>query len=92
MALFTRVVHSIVCCRILLNLKQAAEWRGDMPDVPASGIVFAAGPGQQTNQIEMSRLEASGTRSDEEGHRLQAGEILLEDRHALAGEAESNGD
>ena len=88
MALFTRVVHSIVCCRILLNLKQAADWRNDLPDVPASGIVFAAGPRQQTNQTEMSRLEAAGTRSDEEGHRLEADEILLEDSHRLVGEAE----
>ena len=92
MALFTRVVHSIVCCRILLNLKQAAEWRGDLPDVPASGIVFAAAPKQQTNQTDMSRFETFGTRSGEEGHRLQADKILSEDSgHALAGEAESNG-
>ena len=88
MALFTRVVHSIVCCRILLNLKQAAEWRGDLPDVPASGIVFATAPKQQTNQTETSRFEAAGTRSDEEGHRLEADEILLEDSYRLVGEAE----
>ena len=70
MALFVRVVNSMICCRILLNLRQAAEWGGDLPDIPASGIVFAAAPGRQTNQTEMSRLEASGTRSDYEGHRL----------------------
>ena len=87
MTLLTRIVHSIVCCRILLNLKQAADWRGDMPDVPASGIVFASAP-KQTNQTEMSRFEASGTRSDEDGHRLEADEILLEDSHRLVGEAE----
>ena len=91
MAVFTRVVHSIVCCRILLNLKQAAEWRGDMPDVPASGIVFAAGPRQQTNQTEMSRFDVSGIRSGEEGDRLQADEILLQnrDRTRPTGEAEA---
>ena len=70
MALFARVANNIVCCRILLNPRQAAEWRDDLPDIQASGIVFAAAPGRQTNRTEMSRLEASGTRSDYEGHRL----------------------
>ena len=79
--MLTRAVYSIICCRILLNLRQAAEWRGDLPDVAVSGIVFAAAPGQQTNKTETSQLEASGTRSDEEGHRLQTDGILLEERH-----------
>ena len=90
MALFARVANSIICCRILQNLRQAAEWRGDLPDIQASGIVFAATPGRQTNQTEMSRLEVSGTRSDDEGHRLWACRILLGHRHSLVGEAESD--
>ena len=49
-----------------------------------------AGPRQQTDQIEMSRLEGSGTWSDEDSHRLQADGILLRDGHRPAGEVESN--
>ena len=69
----------MICCRILLNLKQAADWRGDLPEPQSTGIVFAAAPRQQTNRTEMSRLEASGTRSDADGHRLRAEEPSLND-------------
>ena len=90
MVMFTRTMHSIVGCRILLNIRGVAERRGDLPEVPASSIVFAAAPRQQTSQTEISRLEASGTRSDEEGRRLGVGETSLQDRHRPTGEAESN--
>ena len=93
-ASFTRVGHSIVCCRILLNLNRAASWRGDLSDAPTHNIAFAVPPRQRTEQTEMSWLnsEASGTRSDEGGYRLQADGVLLQDRHCPTGEAESNDD
>ena len=92
MASLTRVAHSIVCCRILLNLKQAASWGSDLLDVPTRSIAFAAPPRQRTDQTEMGRLEASNTRNDEEGRRLQADVISLQGRHRSTREAESNGD
>jgi len=53
-------------------------------------MAFAAPPQQRTDQTEMSRLEASGTGSDEESRRSQANEILSLEEHRPTGEAESN--
>ena len=53
----TRVVHSIVCCRILLNLKQAAAWYSASTELPHS-LVFASPPAQQTSQQGSAQLEA----------------------------------
>ena len=92
MASLTRVAHSIVCCRILLNLKQAASWGSDLPDVPTRSIEFAVPPRQQTDQTEMSRLEASNTQNDEEGRHLEADGISLQGRHRPTREVESNDD
>lgn len=58
-------MHSIVCCRIILNLRQAASHRNDSTTVPA-GLVFATSPGQQTDQADTMQLEAFGVRSGEE--------------------------
>jgi hypothetical protein len=82
-----RVVHSIVCCRILLNLRRAVTRRDGSTEV-SHIIVFATAPGPQTNQAETILYEAYGTRSDEEDPHRQADGILLYDRHRPAGEAE----
>jgi len=66
----TRVIHSIICCRILLNLRQAAVCGGNLTGV-STGLVFAVVPGQQTNRAETIQLEAYGARSAEEDPRRQ---------------------
>ena len=71
MAASTRVLHSIVCCRILLNLRQAASTRSTTTEV-STGLAFATSPIQQTNPAETVQLEAYGV-GDEEDSRRQAG-------------------
>ena len=71
MAASTRVLHSIVCCRILLNLRQAASTRSTETGV-STGLAFATSPGQQTNQADTVQLETYGTGTDEEGPRRRA--------------------
>jgi len=56
----TRVAHSIICCRILLNLKQAVTPRGTLTEV-STGLAFADSVGRQTNQPETILLETCGT-------------------------------
>lgn len=81
MAASARVVHSIICCRILLNLKRAASPRNTSAEAEVStGLAFATSPGQQTNQTETIGLETVGTRrqSDEEDSRRQAdGDVII---------------
>ena len=88
MAASTRVLHSIVCCRILLNLRQAAGRRGSVPEM-STGLAFATAPGQQTNHAETIRLETYGTRSDEENSRWEAdaSRISSQDTHQPVGVA-----
>jgi len=64
-----RVAHSIVCCRIILNLRQAASPGGTLVTTVASGLMFVNPPGQQTDQTETMQLEACGSRKDEEDPR-----------------------
>ena len=83
----TRVIHSIICCRILLNLRQAAVFGGTSVGA-STGLVFAIAPGQQTNQAEMIQLETYSTRSDEEDPRRQEDGLLLRDGHCAVGGVE----
>ena len=46
--MLVRVVHGIVCSRIILNLRQAAA-PGDALPTLSTGLIFAASPWQQTN-------------------------------------------
>ena len=84
MAASTRVVHSIVCCRILLNLRQAADRRDTSTEL-STGLAFATSPEQHTNQAETIGLEGL---SDEEDPRPQADVAGAQDRHRALGEAE----
>jgi len=65
MAASTRVIHSIVCCRILLNLKQAAKPKDTSVKV-TSDLVFGALPGQQTSELGTVLSGARSTQIDEE--------------------------
>ena len=64
MASLTRVVHSIVCCRVLLNLRQAAAPDHTSAEMSHS-LAFASPPGQQTSQPESAQLEAYEPRRGE---------------------------
>lgn len=83
MAASIRVLHSIVCCRILLNLRRAASVRSTSTQV-STGLAFATSPAQQTNQAgadqtETIGLETYGARTDEEDPRRRAdGYIVAE--------------
>ena len=86
MAASTRVVHSIVCCRILLNLRQAAERRDSSTEM-STGLAFATTPEQQTGQAESIGLEGYGALGDEEDTRRQVDETVSQDGHLAIGEA-----
>jgi len=68
----SRVVHSIVCCRILLNLRQAASPRGPLTIVRSIGLAFPSAPGQETIQLEMHNA-----RNGEEDFPRQADEGFI---------------
>ena len=55
-----RVVHGIVCSRIILNLRQAASSGNAFPTL-STGLVFA----QLANQADTVPLETGGARDDE---------------------------
>ena len=83
MAASARVVHSIVCCRILLNLRQAADRRDDSTEM-STALAFATTPQQQTNQAETIGLEGP---SEEEDPRLQVDGTGSQDGHLAVGVA-----
>jgi len=63
----TRTSHSIICCRILLNLKQAIAPKDIGHSTTESrGMDFALPPGEQSSQTEAFQLETRDTRDDEE--------------------------
>jgi len=64
---FSRVVHSIVCCRILLNLRRAASPRDGLAVIRTTGLVFAAAPEPETNQADTAQLGGYDVGSCEEG-------------------------
>jgi len=67
-----RALHGIICCRILLNLRQAALSKPGSTAVASVSLAFATAPGQETNQTETTRLEARSVWSDEGDSRRQA--------------------
>jgi len=67
-----RGFHSIVCCRILLNLRRAASPGAGSTTVKTISLTFATAPGQETNQVETLQLEARGARSDDGDSHRQA--------------------
>jgi len=77
MVTFSRVVHSIVCCRILLNLRQAAIPRGASTILESISLQFAVAP-EETNQVETIQFEMYGARDDEENSCQQADEDFVE--------------
>jgi len=66
-----RVVHSIVCCRVILNLRRAALPRDTPPSMSIS-LTFEAAPGERTYGAETIQLDAYGERSDGRDSRQQA--------------------
>jgi len=68
-----------VCCRILLNLRQAATPRGPSTVLESISLQFAIAPEEETNQVEAIQLETYGARDDEEISRQQADENLVEE-------------
>jgi len=78
MVAFSRVVHSIVCCRILLNLRQAATPRGPSTILESISLQFAAPPEQETNQVETIQLETYSVRGDGKNSCQQADEEFAE--------------
>ena len=73
----SRVVHSIVCCRILLNLRQAATPRGPLTIIESISLQFAAAPEQETDQAETIQLETRGAQNDEEDSYQRADEEFV---------------
>jgi len=78
MITFSRVVHSIVCCRILLNLRQAATPRGPSTILESISLQFATPPEQETNQVETIQLETYGARGDGRNSLQQVDEDFVE--------------
>jgi len=86
MAASARVIHSIVCCRILLNLRRAADRRDSSTEM-STGLAFATTPDQQTGQAETIQLEGCATLGDEEDPHRQVDETVSQDVHIVIGEA-----
>jgi len=78
MAASIRVIHSIVCSRILLNLKRVVGSRNNSTAM-STGLAFATSPGQQTNQADTIALGVHGTRGDDEDPCRRAdGDFVME--------------
>jgi len=63
-----RVIHSIVCCRILLNLRRAASPKGGSVTARTISLAFATAPEPERNQVDTIQLDSAvyGVRSDED--------------------------
>jgi len=85
-----RVVHSIICCRILLNIRRAAASRYT-PITLSAGMTFASAPAQQTNQAETIHLGLYSMQSDEDqgsGPQAAHGVLSQDGQHSVrVGEA-----
>jgi len=68
----SRVVHSIVCCRILLNLRQAATPRGSSTILKSISLQFVVAPERGTSLAETIQLETFVVRDDGENSCQQA--------------------
>ena len=62
-----RTSYSVICCRILLNLRGATT-PNDHSTTVSKGLVFASSHGEPPNQADTIQLEACNTRDDEENH------------------------
>jgi len=62
-ASYVRVAHSIICCRILLNIRRAASPRG--ASTVMRSLAFTNAPGQRTSQAGTIRSEIHSVWSDE---------------------------
>jgi hypothetical protein len=62
-----RVLHSIVCCRILLNLKEAVTPGNTLTEV-STGLAFASSVGQQTGRPETIQLDGAHDTRTEDGY------------------------
>lgn len=70
-----------MCCRIILNLRQAASPRGSNSAAVTTGLMFVTSPGQQIEQVETIQLEGRDTRSDEGSLRGADVDAMSTDRH-----------
>ena len=77
LVLMLRVVHGIVCSRIILNLRQASSSEEDAHPVLSTGIMFEAPPLQRTNQTETLLLEIRSIRNNNEDPREQIDEDFV---------------
>jgi len=59
-----RAIHSIICCRVVLNLRQVVTPQG--PSEGTTLSVFVAAPGGRTEGVETIQLDVYGARSDSE--------------------------
>ena len=59
-----RVVHSIINCRILLNLRRAASPRDGSTAISSIILAFAPAPEPETDQADTIRLEVRGGEED----------------------------
>jgi len=78
MSTFIRALHSIICCRILLNLRRAATPKGPSTILESITLQFATAPGQETNHDETIQFDTRGARDDEEESCQQPDEEFVE--------------
>lgn len=76
MAPFVRVVPGIICCRILLNLRQAATPRGPSTILKSTILQFATAPEQEMNQAETVQLEIYSVRNKENSRHQADGDFV----------------
>ena len=71
--MMVRVVHGIICSRIILDLRQAAS-PGDTFLTVSTGLIFAAPPWQRTNPTDMVLFETGGAQNENENFQGQTDE------------------
>lgn len=80
MVCFVRAIHGIICCRILLNLKQTTRpLVSSSPVASLTDLVFVTSSGVQTN---LSEIAQSGT-YDVEGRGEDNEETAGYRRHSI---------
>ncbi|KAF9792916.1 hypothetical protein BJ322DRAFT_85190 [Thelephora terrestris] len=83
----TRVFHSIICCRILLNIKQAAMPTNGTTAISA-GMSFATPPGEQTSQGETIQMVGCNSWDDERNLGSEMAGTSSQDKDRPVGEVE----
>ena len=79
MVCFVRAIHGIICCRILLNLKQTAKPPESSSPVISTDLMFVASSGVQTD---LSEMAPSGT-YDVESRGGDSGGTARDGRHSI---------